>query len=89
MLPWNFHWKLRTRDIEAILSKMNEPLLVSYECFDLFTDPSGEKIATDRKSLAYRFDYRRLDKTLKTNEVDQAHKGVIDHLLKIPGVLFR
>ena len=75
--------------IEAILEKANEPLLVSFECFDLFTDPSGERIAADRKSIAYRFLYRAPDKTLKANEIDEAHKRILALLGKIEGLAFR
>lgn len=76
-------------NIESVLEKANEPLLVSYECFDLFTDPSGEKIAADRKSIAYRFHYRAADKTLKTGEIDDAHKRIVGLLGKIEGLAYR
>lgn len=76
-------------DIEKVLDKTNEPLLVSYECFDLFNDPSGEKIAADRKSIAYRFHYRDATKTLKTNEVDEAHGRILAALGKIDSLAFR
>lgn len=75
--------------IEAALAKAKEPLLVSYECFDLFTDPSGEKIAADRKSIAYRFLYRDPAKTLKQKEIDEAHERIIALLGKIEGLAFR
>jgi phenylalanyl-tRNA synthetase beta chain len=75
--------------IEATLAKAKEPLLVSYECFDLFTDPTGQKIAADRKSIAYRFLYRDASRTLKTNEIDEAHKGILELLAKIEGLAFR
>ncbi|MEP2776208.1 MAG: phenylalanine--tRNA ligase subunit beta [Luteolibacter sp.] len=75
--------------IEAALSKTNEALLVSYECFDLFIDPSGEKIPADRKSIAYRFNYRDPSRTLKQQDVDAAHKKVLEALGKIPGLSFR
>ena len=75
--------------IEATLAKAKEPLLVSYECFDLFTDPSGEKIAADRKSIAYRFHYRDPAKTLKQNAIDEAHKRILELLMKITGITFR
>jgi phenylalanyl-tRNA synthetase beta chain len=75
--------------IEAVLEKANEPLLVSYECFDLFTDPSGEKIAADRKSIAYRFLYRDSTRTLKTGEIDEAHKRILGLLGKIEGLAYR
>jgi phenylalanyl-tRNA synthetase beta chain len=76
-------------DIEAALAKAKEPLLVSYECFDLFTDPTGQKIVSDRKSIAYRFHYRAADRTLKANEIDDAHKHILELLKTINGLLFR
>lgn len=75
--------------IEAVISKHTEPLLVSYECFDVFTDPTGQKLATDRKSLAYRFQYREPTRTLKTEEIDTAHQKVLDALTAGLGVKFR
>ncbi len=51
----------------------NEPLLASVELFDVFTDDRGEKIAADKKSLAYSLTYRAEDRTLKTEEVNAAH----------------
>jgi phenylalanyl-tRNA synthetase beta chain len=76
-------------EIEAVLGNAKEPLLVSYECFDLFTDPSGQKIAADRKSIAYRFNYRAFDRTLKANEVDAAHQNILKLLTHIDGLVFR
>lgn len=76
-------------EIEAVLGDAKEPLLVSYECFDLFTDPSGQKIAADRKSIAYRFNYRASDRTLKANEVDAAHQNILKLLARIDGLVFR
>lgn len=76
-------------EIEATLAKAKEPLLVSYECFDLFTDPTGQKIAADRKSIAYRFQYRAADRTLKANEVDAAHEAILNLLKTINGLIFR
>lgn len=75
--------------LEASIAKASENLLVSYECFDLFTDPTGEKIPADRKSIAYRFLYRDATRTLKQQDVDSAHKNVLEKLGKIPGLSFR
>ncbi len=76
-------------DLEKVLDKLNEPLLVSYECFDVFADPSGEKLAADRKSVAYRFLYRSSDRTLKAKEVDDAHQKVLEALSNKLGVSYR
>jgi phenylalanyl-tRNA synthetase beta chain len=75
--------------IEAVLTKLAEPLLVSSECFDVFTDPTGQKLPADSKSLAYRFHYRAENRTLTSEEVDSAHKGVLEGLTKGLGLKFR
>ena len=75
--------------IEAVIAKLAEPLLVSSECFDVFTDPTGQKIAADSKSVAYRFHYRESTRTLKTEEIDTAHQKVLEALTKGLGVKFR
>lgn len=67
-----------------------EKLLVSYSCFDVFTDPSGEKLPADRKSIAYTFLYRDPAKTLTAAEVDAAHQRVLKALTdKVKGLSFR
>ena len=80
---------LPNAEIEAVLAKCDEPLLVAFECFDLFTDPSGVKLSVDRKSVAYRFQYRAADRTLKAEEVDAAHQKVLSTLTQKLQVKFR
>ena len=80
---------LANADIEKVLKKHNESLLASYFCFDLFTDPSGEKLPVDKKSIAYTFHYRAADKTLKAKEVDLAHQKLLDALSKSLPITFR
>jgi phenylalanyl-tRNA synthetase beta chain len=80
---------LPNADIETLLLKLAEPLLVAFECFDVFTDPTGQKLPADRKSLAYRFQYRAPDRTLKAEEVDAAHQKVLETLTQKLGVKFR
>jgi phenylalanyl-tRNA synthetase beta chain len=75
--------------IGAVITKLAEPLLIASECFDVFTDPSGEKLPEDKKSVAYRFNYRAADRTLKAEEVDAAHQRVLEALTKNLGVKFR
>jgi phenylalanyl-tRNA synthetase beta chain len=80
---------LPNAEIENVLLKLAEPLLISFECFDVFTDPTGQKLAADRKSVAYRFQYRAADRTLKAEEVDAAHQKVLEALTTKAGVRFR
>jgi phenylalanyl-tRNA synthetase beta chain len=76
-------------EIDKAIAKANQPLLQHFECFDVFTDPTGQKLDVAKKSIAYRFHYRAADRTLKNEEVDAAHKHVLDALVKALGVVFR
>ena len=77
-------------DIAKAVESVREKLLVSYSCFDVFTDPTGEKLPADRKSIAYTFLYRDPAKTLTAAEVDAAHQRVLKALTdKVKGLSFR
>jgi phenylalanyl-tRNA synthetase beta chain len=43
--------------------------LVQVEVFDVFTDPSGDKLPADRKSLAFSLTFRAPERTLTSEEV--------------------
>ncbi len=75
--------------IEATLRDANEPLLAAVELFDVFTDPTGEKVPADRKSLAYSLTYRAENRTLKTDEVGAAHGRLKERLAAAFPVRFR
>ncbi len=76
-------------EIERALAKHRDPLLVSALCFDEFTDPSGEKMAADKRSIAYSFGYRSEKGTMKQKEIDAAHERLRAHLKKSLPVTFR
>lgn len=59
--------------IVNVITSAKEPLLGGVELFDLFVDPSGEKIAAGARSLAYSLTYRANDRTLTVEEVNAAH----------------
>ncbi|MBT8037718.1 MAG: phenylalanine--tRNA ligase subunit beta [Verrucomicrobiae bacterium] len=80
---------LPNADIEKVIKKHNENLLVAFSCFDLFTDPTGEKLPADKKSIAYTFHYRSPERTLKAKEVDLAHQKLLDQLSKVLPVTYR
>ena len=48
----------------------------------VFTDPTGQKIPSDRKSIAWTLTYRSPEKTLETAEVDAAHQRILVALEK-------
>ncbi len=68
--------------VAAFFVAQKQPLLVKAEVFDVFTDPSGQKIAKDRKSIAWTLTYRAVDRTLETAEVDAAHTSILAALEK-------
>ncbi len=51
--------------------------LESIELFDVFR---GQNIPEGQKSVAYAFNYRHPERTLKDKEVDKAHTKVTEHL---------
>lgn len=76
-------------DLAAFFESYEEPLLISAELFDVFTDPTGAKLAPDKKSLAYSLLYRAPEKTLEAGEVETAHGKLLDSLKKTFHVEFR
>ena len=81
--------ELANAEIEKVLKKHNERLLVSSACFDVFQDPTGTKLPADKKSIAYTFHYRSPERTLKAKEVDEAHQKLLDGLQKALPVSYR
>ena len=80
---------LANAEIEKAVAGIKEPLLVNFTCFDVFRDPGGEKLAADRKSVAYTFLYRAADRTLKSEEVDAAHQKILQHLERTLPISYR
>ncbi|MFM7603872.1 MAG: phenylalanine--tRNA ligase subunit beta [Prosthecobacter sp.] len=68
--------------VAAFFASQKEPLFIASEVFDVFTDPTGQKIAKDRKSIAWTLTYRSSEKTLETAEVDAAHQRILAALEK-------
>lgn len=64
-------------------------MLATDEPFDLVNDRIGEKLDAGKKSVAYRFQYRAPDRTLKAEDVDEAHQKVLEELTKCVDAKFR
>ena len=80
---------LAAGEVAAFFAAYEEPLLISAELFDVFTDPTGAKLAPDKKSLAYSLFYRAPEKTLEAGEVEAVHGKLLDSLKKTFHVEFR
>ncbi|HPN83929.1 MAG TPA: phenylalanine--tRNA ligase subunit beta [Victivallales bacterium] len=61
---------LENATIAKFIEKQKTPFLESFELFDVFSD---EKLGKGRKSVAYSFNYRSMDKTLTDDEVNKIH----------------
>jgi phenylalanyl-tRNA synthetase beta chain len=72
-----------------VIESLKEPLLESVGLFDLFTDPKGEKIPADKKSLAVSLSFRSLERTLTAEEVHAATDRIKAALRAKPGIEFR
>jgi phenylalanyl-tRNA synthetase beta chain len=59
------------------------------DLFDVFEDAQGEKIAADRKSLAYALTYRLQDRTLTDKEVNGWQETLRERLKAALGCEFR
>jgi phenylalanyl-tRNA synthetase beta chain len=75
--------------VAQILQSADEPLLESVELFDVFTDPSGQRISADKKSLAFSLTYRAKSRTLTVDEANAAHARLKDRLKAGLDVTFR
>jgi phenylalanyl-tRNA synthetase beta chain len=75
--------------IEAVLRSAKEPLLAGIELFDVFTDPTGQRIPADQKSVAYALTYRSTERTLKAEEAAEAHNRLKERLKAELAVNFR
>ncbi len=81
--------ELTHHQIQQTIDKVNEPLLVHYVCFDVFTDPEGKSMASDRKSMAFSFTYRSPDETLTNDQVSAAHEKIRNAIRDALPVSFR
>jgi phenylalanyl-tRNA synthetase beta chain len=75
--------------VEQTIRAAKASNLESVQLFDLFRDPTGEKISADQKSLAYALTYRSADRTLTEKEVNEAHDLVRKKLVADLGCTFR
>lgn len=76
-------------EIEKTLLEAKEELLAGVEPFDVFTDPSGEKLSADRKSVAISLTFRAAGRTLNSEEVNAACERLRQRLKTNLAVDFR
>jgi phenylalanyl-tRNA synthetase beta chain len=72
-----------------VLAGAGEALLSGVELFDVFEDPSGQKVPEGFKSVAYSLTYRSPERTLTAEEVAAAHQRLKERLISELGVQAR
>lgn len=70
------------QDIEKSVKDVQSDLIRSVYLFDLY---EGKGLPDDKKSLAFRIEYRSDEKTLTEEEVNKVHERVIEKLRDIGG----
>jgi phenylalanyl-tRNA synthetase beta chain len=81
--------ELQYQTVVETLRAACEPLLKEVSLFDLFIDPTGEKVPLDKKSMACSLTYRAGDRTLRQEEANEAHGRLKLQLVKRLGVVLR
>lgn len=72
--------------ISAAIWNAQQPWIHSVELFDLY---AGDKIPAGQKSVAYAITYRDMTRTLTDEEVNAAHRHVVDHVTSRLGATVR
>ena len=66
-----------------------EELLTGITPFDIFSDPKGEKVPLGKKSLAVALTFQHTDRTLTTEEVNDALARIVTRLRESAGAEIR
>jgi phenylalanyl-tRNA synthetase beta chain len=80
---------LKYQEVRDTILSAGEDLLVDVRLFDRFVDPTGDKVAADKKSMACSLTYRSSERTLTHEEVGLAHDRLKALLVKRLGVTLR
>lgn len=72
--------------LNSEIEHCRHPLMQEYLIFDIY---QGDTIPAGKKSVAYRFRYQALDRTLTDNEVNTIHDALLAHLARSIGAELR
>jgi phenylalanyl-tRNA synthetase beta chain len=87
-LAWVVDRQVQNEQILQAIHGLKIGELEEAVCFDLFQDDKGEKMAKEKKSLAYALTYRSRERTLTEKEVSAWQDSVIAAVqAKVGGVL--
>jgi len=75
--------------IEQAVLEAKEELFSGIVPFDVFSDPKGEKVPVGKKSLAVALTFQHADRTLTTEEVNDAVTRIVARLRETAGAEIR
>jgi len=75
--------------VEESVIAAKEELLTGITPFDIFSDPKGEKVPLGKKSLAVALTFQHADRTLTTEEVNDALTRIVIRLRESAGAEIR
>ena len=75
--------------VEESVLAAKEELLTGITPFDIFSDPKGEKVPLGKKSLAVALTFQHADRTLTTEEVNDALARIVTRLRESAGAEIR
>jgi len=78
--------ELQQAQLRALILEIGKPLLVDAQVFDVY---SGTQIAQGMKNVAFALEYRSSERTLKDDEVKQAHDRIVAEVQKQLGGALR
>jgi phenylalanyl-tRNA synthetase beta chain len=81
-----FEERLTAGEVTAAARELGPDFLVEVAVFDVYR---GESIPAGKKSMAFAFQYRAVERTLTEAEVEAAHARVVDGLVARFGVTIR
>ena len=67
-------------EVEKVIAKSGGKFFKSVNLFDVYT---GERISSDKKSLAFAITFQSVERTLKDEEADEAFKNILSEVEKI------
>lgn len=76
-------------EVSEVLETFRDDLLADFQAFNLFRDPTGEKLPVGRKSLAISLTFRSPERTLNGNEIDAVCTEIRQKLVQQIGAEFR
>ncbi len=72
----------RELDLSELLTAVDAERVTDYSAAKLVGTYEGKNIPEDKRSITLRIEYRSSDRTLRDEEVEERHRGLIDSLVK-------